>query len=190
MAALLTGLTAAVTLAACGVPPSGAIEAGEPASGMFSPSSQPPTSTTVFLFFLHDGDLTAVPRRTDDPGNLGAIARLLFEGPTAREAATATTELPHLTDTPRVSTGNDGTVSVRLPGVAAPLSHQAVLQLACTVAPSIPPSVPRTQRETDGAAARSTSAHSSVRVLGDGWTMTRSHYACPVAHQPQEAPER
>lgn len=123
-------------------PPSGAIEAGEPASGIVSTSAPPSAPPTVSLFFLHDGDLTAYPRRTDDTGDLGAVVRLLFEGPTASESATATTELPHLTDAIRVSTGKDGSLSVQLPGVAAPLSHQAMLQLACTVAPSLATTAP------------------------------------------------
>ncbi|WP_405913211.1 hypothetical protein OG760_23030 [Streptomyces sp. NBC_00963] len=186
-AALLFGLTSAVTLTACGVPPSGAIEAGEPASGIVSTSAPPSTPPTVSLFFLHDGDLTAYPRRTEDTEDLGAVVRLLFEGLTASESATATTELPHLTDAIRVSTGKDGSLSVQLPGVAAPLSHQAMLQLACTVAPSLATTAPLPKGEAVGGSPRTASTHSSVHVLGDGWTMTQSPYACPVADQPQDA---
>ncbi|WP_327295686.1 hypothetical protein [Streptomyces sp. NBC_01197] len=185
MAALLSGLTAAVTLAACGVPPTGVIETGEPASGMFSTSPQRSTAPTVSLFFLHDGNLTAYPRRTDDAGNFRAVVRLLFEGPTASEAATATTELPHLTDAPRVSTTEDGTLSVQLLGVRAPLNHQAMLQLACTVAQWPLTGSPLPAGEAAGGAARSTPVHRSVHVRGDGWKMTESDYACPVALQPR-----
>lgn len=191
MAALLSGLTAAVTLTACGVPPSGVIEAGEPASGLFSPTSQPSAPATVSLFFLHDGDLTAYPRRIGDDGDVEAVVRLLFEGPTASESATATTELPRLTGAPQVGTGGAGALSVRLPGVAAPLNRQAVLQLACTVAqvaPALAVAVPRATGEADRDAMPSSSAHPDIHVLGDGWTMTQSDYACPVASASQEQP--
>ncbi|MEV1025022.1 hypothetical protein [Streptomyces sp. NPDC050264] len=189
---MLFGLTAAVTLAACGVPPSGVIEAGEPASGLFSPTSEPSAPATVSLFFLRDGDLTAYPRRIGDAGDVEAVVRLLFEGPTASEAATATTELPRLTGAPQVATGGAGALSVQLPGVAAPLNRQAMLQLACTVeqvALALAVAVPRTTGETDGEAMPTSSAHPGIHVLGDGWTMTQSDYACPVASPSQEQPE-
>ncbi|MFI2425895.1 hypothetical protein ACH5A7_17625 [Streptomyces sp. NPDC018955] len=220
-AALLSGLTAvaAVALTACGVPPSGVIEAGAPASGMFAPGAAPPsTPATVSLFFLRDGDLTPYPRRTDDSGDVEAVVRLLFEGPAANGAASATTELPRLTDAPRVVIAGDGTLSVRLPGETAPLSRRAVLQLACTVGhayPSVPTAVSRTDpeaeakaeaearaeaeaeaearaeadAEADGDTARRSAEPGSLQVLGDGWTMTQSDHACPVVSSPRERPE-
>ncbi|MFE6163314.1 GerMN domain-containing protein [Streptomyces sp. NPDC056486] len=187
------GLTAAVTLTACGVPPSDVIEAGEPASGMFSPSSQPPTPATVSLYFLDDGTLTTYPRRTDDATDLQAVVRLLFEGPTATEAATATTQLPHLTDAPRLTTGDDGMLSIRLPGEAAPLSRLAMRQLACTVNQSASPLIaaaPNTDTEATGGAGRPSAVLSSLRILGDGWTMTQSDAECPAISQPQELPQQ
>lgn len=190
MAALVFGCTAAVALAACGVPSSGVIEAGEPASGMLSPSSQPSTSATVSLYFLRDGELTPYPHRIDDAGDLEAVVRLLFETSAANEAPAATTELPRLTDAPRVAIADDGVLSLQLPG-AALLSRQAALQLACTVsqaAPSAAPVVPGTVTEADGATARVPSVLSSFEVLGDGWTMTLSDDTCPVAPQSQEQP--
>jgi hypothetical protein len=179
-AALLSGLTAAaaVALTACGVPPSGVIEAGAPASGMFSPSAAPPsTPATVSLFFLRDGDLTPYPRRIDDAGDIEAVVQLLFEGPAANETATATTELPRLTDAPRAEVA-DGILFVQLPGDTAPLSRRAVLQLTCTV----------NHAEADGGTARRSVMSGSLRVLGEGWTMTQSDDACPVK-SPQEQPE-
>ncbi|MFH8975095.1 hypothetical protein [Streptomyces sp. NPDC017890] len=180
-AALLSGLTAAaaVALTACGVPPSGVIEAGAPASGMFSPSAAPPsTPATVSLFFLRDGDLTPYPRRIDDVGDLEAVVHLLFEGPAAKETATAITELPRLTDAPRVVVA-DGILFVQLPGETAPLSRRAMLQLTCTV----------NHAEADGGTARRSDLSGSLHVLGDGWTMTQSDYACPVVPPSQEQPE-
>ncbi|MEV0263132.1 hypothetical protein AB0I49_17610 [Streptomyces sp. NPDC050617] len=187
------GLTATLmlTLTACGVPQSGVIEAGEPASGMFSASSQPPTPATVSLFFLRDGNLTAYPRRTGDAADLQAVVRLLFEGPTAAEAATATTQLPRLTDAPRLTTGDDGMLSIRLPGGAAPLSRQAMRQLACTVKTvnhrTASPGV-ASEAEAVGGTGRPFAARSSLRILGDGWTMTQSDSECPATSQPQERP--
>ncbi|WP_081235486.1 GerMN domain-containing protein [Streptomyces viridosporus] len=193
-AALLSGLTAvaAVALTACGVPPSGVIETGAPASGMFSPSATPPsTPATIPLFFLRDGELTPYPRRIDDAGDLEAVVRLLFEGPTANEAAMATTELPRLTDAPRMAI-DGGILFVKLPGETAPLSRRAMLQLTCTVnhaASPVPTAVPRADAEADGDTARRSAAPSSLHVFGDGWAMTQSDHACPVVSPPQEQPE-
>ncbi|MEU4096777.1 hypothetical protein [Streptomyces sp. NPDC026673] len=184
--ALLTGLTAALTLAACGVPPSGVIQAGEPASGMFSPSPQYLAPTIVSLYFLRDGDMTVYPRKLDRPADVRAVVGLLFGGPTGTEAATATTELPRLPETPEVTVGGDNTLSVRLPEGVAPLSHPAMLQLACTAA-EVPGSIGALPADTGGTggtaadsfSARRLGAPKNVRVYGDGWTMSQSAGACP-----------
>ncbi|GHE97653.1 hypothetical protein [Streptomyces fumanus] len=193
-AALLSGLTAAaaVALTACGVPPSDVIEAGAPASGMFSPSATPPSApATISLFFLRDGELTPFPRRVDDARNLKAVVRLLFEESATIGAATATTELPRLTDAPRVAI-EGGVLFVELPGETAPLSRRALLQLTCTVtyaASPIPTAVPRADAEARGDTARRPAAPSSLQVIGDGWARTQSGDACPVPAPPQEQPE-
>ncbi|MGW4271896.1 hypothetical protein ACWEGQ_05920 [Streptomyces seoulensis] len=185
------GLTATLTLTltACGVPPSGVIEAGEPASGMSAPSAQPPTPAIVSLFFLRDGTLTAYPRRTGDAADLQAVVRLLFEGPTATEAATATTLLPRLTYAPRLTTGDDGTLSISLPGEAAPLSRQAMRQLACTVTTVNQTASPYSASEAEavGGTGQPSGALSSLRILGDGWTTTtQSDPECPATSQPRQ----
>lgn len=190
-AALLSGLTAvaAVALTACGVPPSGVIETGAPASGMFSPSETPPsTPATISLFFLRDGELTPHPYQIDDAGDLEAVVRLLFEASAANETQAATTELPRLTDAPRVAIDGDGILSVRLPGATAPLSRRAMLQLTCTVNHAASP-VPTADAEADGDTARRSAAPSSFHVFGDGWAMTQSDHACPVVSPPREQPE-
>lgn len=131
------------------------------------------------------------PRRIDDAGDLGAVVRLLFEGPAADEAAMATTELPRLTDAPRVAI-DGGILFVKLPGETAPLSRRAMLQLTCTVnhaAPPVPTAVPRADAEADGDTARRSAAPGSLHVFGDGWAMTQSGHACPVVSPPQEQPE-
>lgn len=191
-AALLTGLTAALTLAGCGVPPSGVIQAGEPASGMFSPSPQVLAPTVVSLYFLRDGDLTAYPRKVDRPADVRAVVGLLFGGPTRTEAATATTELPRLPDRPDVTVDGDNTLSVRLPEGVAPLGHPAMLQLACTAA-EVAGSFAAMPADTGGSGgsggsggtaaapfgAQRSGAPKNVRVYGDGWTMSQSAGACP-----------
>jgi hypothetical protein len=160
---------------------------------MFSPSATPPsTPATISLFFLRDGELTPYPHRIDDAGNLEAVVRLLFEVSAVNEAATATTELPRLTDVPRVAIADDGTISVRLPGETAPLSRRAMLQLTCTVTHAASPvstAAPRADAEADGDAARRSAAPDSLHVFGDGWAMTQSDHECPVVSSPQEQPE-
>ncbi|MER6500928.1 hypothetical protein ABT218_16410 [Streptomyces sp. NPDC001455] len=187
--ALLAGLTTALTLAACGVPPSDVIEAGEPASGMLPPSPKPPVSTAIALYFLHDGELRPYLRKIGGPGDFGAAVRLLFAGPTTSEARTATTELPRLTDTPEVAIGSDDALSIRLPKDVPPLSHPAMLQLACTVAHMTTP-LAVVPADGDGASAappdpaQRPPAHPSVRVSGGGWTITQSADSCPDSLQP------
>lgn len=200
MAALLSGLTAAVALAGCGVPPSGVIEAGEPAHGPAAPSTAPSSPATVSLYFLHDGVLTAYPRRlgkardTGGHGDTGAggaggadgletVVRLLFAGPTATEATTATTQLPRLTHASRMSTGEDGVLSVHLPDATAPLSRKAVLQLACTVAQASPRTTPT---KADPPTEPTATTSGIVHVLGNGWTVTPSQDACPLPPEPDD----
>ncbi|WP_393074101.1 hypothetical protein [Streptomyces sp. LN704] len=184
--ALLVGLTAALTLAACGVPPSDVIQAGVPASGITSPSATPRAPVAIPLYFLRDGDLASYPRKVYDPGNLGAVVRLLFDGPTGSEAETATTELPRLTDTPNVAVADGKVFSVQLPKNVPPLSHLAMRQLACTMARVTLPSAPAptdTSRGSVASALPPTAQRSlavrSVQVLGDGWAMTQSAASCP-----------
>ncbi|NJP69838.1 hypothetical protein [Streptomyces sp. C1-2] len=184
LAAPLFGLVAAAVLTACGVPPSDVIEAGAPASGMVSPDPGPTsTSPTVSLFFLRDGEPAPYPRRTADAADLEAVVRLLFEGPTREEAATATTRLPRLRTAPRVTVVDDGLLSVRLPDGTASLSRPAMLQLTCTVLHAAPPSptvAARPTASTGGGAVAVSEGTGSLHVSGDGWMMTQSGDACPA----------
>ncbi|MGW9025230.1 hypothetical protein ACWGQ5_13550 [Streptomyces sp. NPDC055722] len=192
VAPLLVGLTAVLTLAGCGVPPSDVIEAGAPASGMFSAGPKHAVPTAVPVYFLHNGDLKPYLRKISDPGDLGTLVRLLFDGPSASEAATAVTKLPHLTDAPTVTIGSDNILAVHLPKDVPPLSHLAMLQLACTVGHETALSAAlSSDAPQDGASTAppvggqpSSPAYPSVRVLGDGWTMTQSDGECPDPVQP------
>ncbi|WP_228040364.1 hypothetical protein [Streptomyces chromofuscus] len=191
MTALLVGLAAALTLTACGVPPSDVIQAGEPASGMYSPRPKPSEPGVVFLYFLDDGDPTAYPRKIGDTADLGNVVDQLFGGPTRSEAVTATTELPRLADTPAVTVGGGKDVSIKLPNDVAPFSQPAMLQLACTVAHARGSFVPLPAATHQDAAhtappldAQRSPTHTSVSVLGDGWTMRQSDDSCPDPPQP------
>ncbi|MFD3456018.1 hypothetical protein ACFWVC_28040 [Streptomyces sp. NPDC058691] len=191
VSALLVGLTAALTLAACGVPPSDVIQAGPAASGMSSPDVMAAEPTVAYLYFLRNGDLAPYPRKIGAPGDFGAVLGSLFDGPTTDESATASTELPRLGATPKVTLGGDNTLSIRLPNDVPPFSHLAMRQLACTMAPAISPTraLPKEASGSGGdgapsAGALHSSAHSNVQVLGDGWTKTQSDESCPVSPQP------
>ncbi|GGX82786.1 hypothetical protein [Streptomyces fructofermentans] len=190
-AALLVGLAAAITLTGCGVPPSDVIQAGEPAGGMLAPDPRASAFVSVPLYFLDEGVLTAYPREFRDPVDLGTVVRQLFGGPTTSEAATATTELPRLTDAPDVQAGSGKSVGIGLPRGVAPLSRPAMLQLACTVAyvgGAVAAQPSETREGTAPAAppvqARRSPAHTSVQVFGDGWTLTQSAKPCPDLPQP------
>lgn len=186
VSALLLGLTAALTLAACGVPPSDVIQAGEPASGIFSPSPDPPAPADVY--FLVDGAPTAYLRKVGFPGGLTAVLTQLFDGPAKNEAAVATTELPRLTTAPEVTFGSDNTVSIRLPKNLPLFSHAAMLQVACTVADATAPPDSPTKGNGDSSdpsgQGLSKPAIKSVQVLGNGWTRTQQTDACPDPLRP------
>ncbi|MFE9311251.1 hypothetical protein ACFYM5_26860 [Streptomyces sp. NPDC006706] len=64
-------------LSACGIPATGVVEAGGPASGIVP---------TTPMFFVRDGTLVAVPRVTARPGDAGAALQMLLIGPTQVEA--------------------------------------------------------------------------------------------------------
>lgn len=188
--AALTGLAAALTLTACGVPSTGVIEAGEPATGVSSPHPRVAAPGAVAVYFLRDGELAPYVRKALDPGNAELLVRLLFAGPTADEAQAATTQLPRLSGAPEVTI--DGTVTVRLPKGVPALTHLAMLQLACTVA-QLPQAAPQLAAPSGtgtvaapGQGTPRLSAGATVRVLGDGWTITQSPSSCPPAHPPRQ----
>ncbi|WP_328558891.1 hypothetical protein [Streptomyces coelicoflavus] len=136
-------LAALFPLTACGIPETGVVEAGEPATGVLQPGVTAAPSETapeavplvkVPLYFVADGDLTAVSRTVAGSTDLGSTVLMLFKGPDAKEQRKGlTTELPSAAVAPTIRT--DGTVvNVQLPRTAGSLSDTAVDQLACTVA--------------------------------------------------------
>jgi hypothetical protein len=181
----LTCLAAAsvVALAACGVPPSSVIQAGEPAVGM------PPA---VSVYFLAGDSLLAVPRPGPSSAGLTTALRLLFEGPPAATGITRlTTELPPLPGPPTY-TVKGTTVVVHLPADVDRLTRLATEQLVCTVAANWPgpPGRPKgldpvgPSGAASGAAAATavplpTSASPDVIVLGGSWDLSGSTGNCP-----------
>lgn len=138
-------------LSACGIPATGVVEAGGPASGIVP---------TTPMFFVRDGTLAAVPRVTARPGDAGAALQMLLIGPTQVEAhgglatevpgapaevpgaptaaalaPTSASRAPEQTspDGPTVSVKGD-TLSIRLPSGFGELSPLATSQLICTAA--------------------------------------------------------
>ncbi|ANB04820.1 hypothetical protein SAM40697_0859 [Streptomyces ambofaciens] len=137
-------LAALLPLAACGIPATGVVEAGEPATGVLEPGPGPSPAqtrpeavpdTVVPLYFVADGELTTVPRAVPGAGaDLGSTVLMLFEGPDAEERRNGlTTELPPSMAAPTIRT-DGAAVGVQLPEDAGSLSALAVDQLACTVA--------------------------------------------------------
>lgn len=176
---MLTGLAASLVLAACGVPTSGVIEAGSPATGM---------AAGLNVYFLAGSELVAVPRRTDGTADTVTAVRLVFAGPSAAEANKLGTQLPEL-PSPPVVIAKGGIVVVRLPPGVGPLSKPAMAQLACTVG-GVPPAEP--PRTPDGLAAPSDTAPTPVRtepprrvfgpvrihVSGSGWELDQDAGPC------------
>ncbi|MCL7364292.1 MULTISPECIES: hypothetical protein [Streptomyces] len=184
--ALPVVLAALLPLAACGIPETGVVEAGEPATGVLQPGVTAVPSETapeavplvkVPLYFVEDGALTAVSRTVAAPGDLGSTVLMLFKGPDAQERGRGlTTELPPAAVAPTIRT--DGTaVTVQLPRTAAGLSDTAVDQLACTVA------VARLRQDPALGSAQVTVEQPGGRLAG------RSSDDCPSgAARPSGAP--
>ncbi|NEC35663.1 hypothetical protein, partial [Streptomyces rubrogriseus] len=136
-------IAALLPLSACGIPETGVVEAGEPATGVLDPgvTSVPSESVPeavplvkVPLYFVEDGSLVAVDRTVPGPTDLGSSVLMLFKGPDDRERGRGlTTELPPAAEAPTIRTDGTG-VTVQLPRSAGLLSDTAVDQLACTVA--------------------------------------------------------
>ncbi|WP_328745150.1 hypothetical protein OHT57_06910 [Streptomyces sp. NBC_00285] len=134
-----------LVLTSCGIPATGVVEAGGPASG---------TLPITPVYFVRDGGLVAMPRTTELPGDPAAALRLLLAGPMSGEGRSGedvSTEIPALPtsmapppasadatgqpspDGPTVTVNGDA-MSIRLPADTGPLSGVAVRQVVCTAA--------------------------------------------------------
>lgn len=72
----LLSLSALCALTSCGIPSTGPVEAGGPASGAVP---------TIRVYFVMDGALVAVPRSTVAPVDVESAVRVLLQGPNDAE---------------------------------------------------------------------------------------------------------
>lgn len=116
---------AVLLLGACGIPATGVVDAGEPATGV---------RPAALVYFLRDGAVVAVPRRTVSPVGVGSALVLLEKGPTEPERYQGlSSDLPPGTALSAVTEAG-GQVWIGLPPAVGPLTGAAVEQLVCTAA--------------------------------------------------------
>lgn len=171
------GAAAAVLLAGCGVPTTGVVDVGDPASGL---ASDPAVRSEVVAFFL-DGDRLQPAGRVvaDGAEPVVAAVNLLFAGPAAAGRPDLTTRLPE----PRVTATvrmQGRTVAVRLPAGVPQPDKLAMRQLACTVAEASPSS----PTAAGTAVPRPTTPPVRVEAVGSGWRLEQTGAACPPASLP------
>ncbi|MCX4704405.1 hypothetical protein [Streptomyces sp. NBC_01373] len=82
--AVLLAVPALCALASCGIPTTGVVQAGGPASGVVP---------TIRVYFVADDTLVAVPRRTVAPVDVESAVEVLLEGPTEAERVKRMTTL-------------------------------------------------------------------------------------------------
>jgi hypothetical protein len=124
-------LAGALLLCACGIPTTGVVGSGEPATGIRS---------TTTLYFTGKGGLVAVPRRIPERAGTEATVRLLFQGPTSSErSAGMTSRLPKLKKDPTVrADGAKRSIELEFDNqadfasTAKALAGNALAQLVCT----------------------------------------------------------
>ncbi|WP_439679479.1 GerMN domain-containing protein [Embleya sp. MST-111070] len=119
--------------AGCGIPATGAIEAGQPADGIIPPAdANHPSGVYVYMVDAH----RVVPElRTSSGGDSPQAAiDLLLAGPTREETLTGvSTAIPAGVGPARVTVVEYGTLRVELAG-ASPLGETALEQVICTAA--------------------------------------------------------
>jgi hypothetical protein len=134
---LAAGLVSLVAVAGCGVQPSGVITGAAPPSGRVEPT------TTVTLYLVTNGRLSAVTRPGGPLSQADTLA-LLAAGPTAREQAHGlTTDVPPDAGPFWVTAKPAGRLVVTLSTPASELSTLAVEQIVCTAAATVPGSPAR-----------------------------------------------
>ncbi|MFS1304096.1 hypothetical protein [Streptosporangium longisporum] len=137
---LAAGLVSLALVTGCGVQPSDVIPVGGPPSGGVVPA------TTITLYLVKDGRLTAVtrPRPGGRPLFEADTLALLAAGPTAREQAHGlTSEVPPEAGPFSVTGRSAGHVVITLSTPAGELSAPAVDQIVCTAAATAPESPSR-----------------------------------------------
>ncbi|WP_052488865.1 hypothetical protein [Streptomyces sp. 150FB] len=119
-------VAAGLLLSACGIPTTGVVESGAPATGIQSPT---------LIYFVRDGVLIPVPRKTGREADAVTAMHMLLQGPNGDEQqAGVKTEIPPLTGQPKIWNRGKTGLSIQLPPVTGPLSIAALNQLICTTA--------------------------------------------------------
>ncbi|GAA4207623.1 hypothetical protein GCM10022252_71540 [Streptosporangium oxazolinicum] len=134
---LAAGLVSLVAVAGCGVQPSDVIPVGAPPSGRVA------STTTITLYLVKDGRLSAVtrPRPGGRPLFTAGTLALLMDGPTAEERAHGfTTDVPPEAGPFSVTVKPVDHLVVTLSTPAGELSALAVEQIVCTAAATMPES--------------------------------------------------
>ncbi len=165
-----------LALTSCGIPATGVVEAGGPASG---------TLPMTRVYFVENGALVVIPRTTEQPGDPGAALQLLTAGPLAGEGGSGlSTEVPGMptalapppaTDGPgKLASPDTFTVTVkrdamtiRIPLGMDRLSGTGVRQIVCTAAAAY-----RLTRPSDATVTAEVTD-------GGGWQVTASDESCP-----------
>ncbi|MGW4982344.1 hypothetical protein [Streptomyces mirabilis] len=166
-------LTTAFLLSSCGIPETGVVEAGEPATGI---------RPAYVLYFVGESTLLAARRHVFGPGGIETAVAMLFQGPSAEERRKGmTTELPPMRYAPTVRT-DGGRLSIELPDWTTPLTGTALSQLICTAAGA-------RLVETPDADTASTRVTVTVTVTGPGgWRAEGSSATCPSMTGPADSP--
>jgi hypothetical protein len=81
---VLAAVPALCALTSCGIPTTGVVEAGGPASGVVP---------TIRVYFVAEDTLVAVPRRTVAPVDVESAVEVLLQGPTEAERVKRLTTL-------------------------------------------------------------------------------------------------
>ncbi|MER7688875.1 hypothetical protein [Streptomyces sp. NPDC097610] len=150
----------AFLLSSCGIPETGVVEVGEPATGI---------RPGYVLYFVGEGTLLGVRRHVFGPGGIETAVAMLFRGPEVQERREGmTTELPPMKGAPTVRT-DGGRLSIELPDRTAPLTATALAQLICTAADA---------RLVETQDADTSTTHVTVTGPG-GWRAEGSSATCP-----------
>ncbi|WP_328584376.1 hypothetical protein [Streptomyces sp. NBC_00370] len=190
--ALSLGVATTLLASGCRIPPSGVIQAGEPANGL---------RAFVTLYWVdrgsaEHGGLHPVSRPADEVTGVAAAVSTLVAGPTESEWQSGlATQLPTPMPAPRV-TVTGSAVTIRLQPGFPRLTGTAIGQLACTATAAWQSS----GQADDGADVRvtvtsppdtdpgaGTEAGPAARAKSSGWQVRRDGADCPSRPTPSRA---
>lgn len=167
-------MTAAALLclsSGCGVPPSGVVEVGEPATGM--------TLSKAVYFLDTESSLHAVARpEIPDTNPVAAAVRELLAGPTPTESEYLTTALPPDLPQPEITVGT-ATILIRFPTGTPRLTTAALHQLTCTTTLATHPTRPRPAPPSGAAAPQQTPPTIHITIPNTPPQPTPTPPTCP-----------